>query len=625
MKRGVKAAPLGYVALLLITWLGISRWATIAASQPVLADAPRREAVFRALRAAFSDGAIGEVESSGRRWRGRATLWCGGRARSHASLESEGARLRITLDRASEDVALAGCRIQLDVDAGSGPLIESIAPLFALSIVPGVDGLGLRFGEREARLYPDELARDGMLAGWRPLPGFDLELGLDVRAALNHLALAVGADSATWRHVPHTFYRFRVESYVEAAARPSPSPSLPLVRGNPPAPPLSPETLREAARAGARYLVRHLHADGRYDYQYDTTTDQVLPGDDYSLPRHAGATYFLAQAAAEFPSDHAVFAEAAHRALAWLAQETGPMARCDRAAWTCVAAPDSARADLGSAALALLAAVEYREATADPRYADWSARLAAFLLAMQKPDGDYCHLYDLDADRRDEHTHLLYYSGEATFALARYAARLPAADPRRPVLDDAVDRALAWLTVRAYDHFAGGFYYGEDHWTCLALDAAWERLPLAHRERYGDFCEGFARFLDRSRFHPDEAIARAWPDLVGAYGFGPFLAPHPTPVGSRSEALISIHRIAERRGHTITAMRIAAAVRDSMRFLLAHQVRPDGAFAMPDPDAAVGAFLANDAQRHVRIDFVQHAGSAMLRASFVPSLSSPAP
>ena len=51
-----------------------------------------------------------------------------------------------------------------------------------------------------------------------------------------------------------------------------------------------------------------------------------------------------------------------------------------------------------------------------------------------------------------------------------------------------------------------------------------------------------------------------------------------------------------------------------MRFLLAHQIRDDSAYLMPNPEAARGGFLMSDVKRYIRIDFVQHACSAMLRA-----------
>jgi hypothetical protein len=54
-----------------------------------------------------------------------------------------------------------------------------------------------------------------------------------------------------------------------------------------------------------------------------------------------------------------------------------------------------------------------------------------------------------------------------------------------------------------------------------------------------------------------------------------------------------------------------------MGFLLQHQIRDDSAYLMPNPAAARGGFLMSDVKRVIRIDFVQHAGSAMLRAAEV--------
>ena len=51
-----------------------------------------------------------------------------------------------------------------------------------------------------------------------------------------------------------------------------------------------------------------------------------------------------------------------------------------------------------------------------------------------------------------------------------------------------------------------------------------------------------------------------------------------------------------------------------MQFLLDHQIRDDNAWLMANPEAARGGFLMSDVKRYVRVDFVQHSCSAMLRA-----------
>jgi hypothetical protein len=100
--------------------------------------------------------------------------------------------------------------------------------------------------------------------------------------------------------------------------------------------------------------------------------------------------------------------------------------------------------------------------------------------------------------------------------------------------------------------------------------------------------------------------------MVGSYGFSPVLPPHSTPVGSRSETVISTYNTQKRRGRPDPAT--LEQIRLGMQFLLAHQLRDDDTWLMQNPDAARGGFLMSDVKRFVRIDFIQHSCSAMLRA-----------
>ena len=161
---------------------------------------------------------------------------------------------------------------------------------------------------------------------------------------------------------------------------------------------------------------------------------------------------------------------------------------------------------------------------------------------MQLPNGDFRHIYWPDRDLREENIRLPYYSGEAALALARLAA-LPETPPELAArYAEAADRALTFLTGPYYDFFVGQFVFAEDHWTCLAADALWDRLSDDHRRRYTDFCDHFVGFLRDMQFSDEEAITRDQPDIAGAYGFSPILPPHDTPVGSRSECAISVWR-----------------------------------------------------------------------------------
>jgi hypothetical protein len=378
-------------------------------------------------------------------------------------------------------------------------------------------------------------------------------------------------------------------------------------------PPLTRDSIAAAARAGGDYLLRHLDEAGRFDYEYFTIEDTKPNGDGYSVPRHAGAASFLAQL---YALDHDPRVRTgAERALDALEKLRPEACGGDR---ICVGELGDTTVDIGSSALSLVATAEYVRTTGDHRYDAFAKGLIEFILSMQKADGDFCHLYRPRQRIRDEKTQLLYYSGEAAYGLGKVLGLGPAPDaPETKRLAAALDRALQYLAITSYDNLAGQFYVGEDHWTCMALDAGWDYLPVDHRERYARFCDGFGDFLRRSQFRAGESLVRAQPQLAGAYGMIAALAPHATPVGSRSETTISMWRIARRRGLPADDARVAhprEQVLDGMRFLLDHQIRDDNAYLMPNPEAARGGFLQSDVDRYIRIDFIQHGCSALLRS-----------
>jgi hypothetical protein len=638
-----------FTALLVAVWLGVWGWSRTPGFTPFSVE--ERAAVMRELRGAVSgnlpqgagggnlpqgagSGNLPQEAGRGNLPQGAAldrrlagalvvTLYDRGaplaRVESRRPILGEAAReaadrLRAELDGHAPPIApevRARARLKVDAIVARAPIVTTIEPLFALSLEPGVDGLGLDFDGREVLLTSDDLMRGDLLASRQPTQAMEFELGADTGALIRRLASEVGASGAEWRRARKRFFRFRADQFVEpAAAEKAGAAPLEVVRGNPrkPAALVEPtrERLRAAAIAGGQYLLRHLDAEGRFGYEYYTLADLEVAGAAYSLPRHGGGAYFLAQlyGATRDPA----FSDGARRALQFLKQRVPAGCDGERA---CVGEPDDRQVDIGAAALALTAAAEYQRATGDRAYEPWARRLANFIRSMQKPNGDFYHLYRPREDERDPRAKLLYYSGEAAFALAKLA-QIPGG-PVEPADLDALDRALDWLTRGEYDFFAGSFYFGEDHWTCLAADAAWERLPESHRLRYARFCDDFAKFLRRTQFTASDGVVEGQPDFAGAYGFSPLLPPHATPVGSRSEAMLSAYAIDRRLGEDGHETRAQIAL--GMRFLLAHQLDDDAGYLMPSPEAARGGILMSDVKRYIRIDFVQHSCSAMLRAA----------
>ena len=81
---------------------------------------------------------------------------------------------------------------------------------------------------------------------------------------------------------------------------------------------------------------------------------------------------------------------------------------------------------------------------------------------MQRPDGELMHEYDVEAQAPIDVQHL-YYSGETAFALLRAHAVLGNPEDLR-----VATGAMTHLTGAAWDFFGSRYYYGEEHWTCIA-------------------------------------------------------------------------------------------------------------------------------------------------------------
>jgi hypothetical protein len=608
MTRLRLAIGLPALALVLL-WVGVRLWFEVRPAAPL--PAATRTTVVHALRASLEGADPPRLEGAGLDRPSRGPAWV---SLIHAGAlvvqrECRGPTVGAALATCAAEVAAAvrglgwsaaeraAVRIKVDVTTAEGPVPAWPKVALAFGVVPGVDGLGVRLDGREARLLPDELLRDDLLNGQRLFERYgEIRTGLHVSRAVTVLARRLEVDGATWSRASKRFFRLRTDSFVEAAP-PSSGPPREVVRGAAPGEPrLDAAGARAAARSAAAYLVRHQRPDGSFNYVYETVHDAALTS-EYSGPRHFGVTSFLGEAyGAE--RDPAV-ATAVRRALAW--GEARINAGCSDARVACVAPSVATVADVGSTALALIAITQYRRHVEDRRLDPLAHRLAEFLLRMQRPDGSFMHHYRLAERRPDPRPRLAYYDGEATLALV--AVYRLSHDPRHL---DAARRGLDWLTKEQYRHFAGRFYFGEDHWTCIAAGAAW---PDLRDPVYEQFCRDYAAFVRRQQFGPGEQPA----DLRGAYGFSPFILPHTTPTGSRTEAMISAYLLG--RHHGRPDERIRGQVREALRYLLQQQLQPDSCYLCGDPERAAGGFLESPAARHVRMDFVQHSGSALLRGA----------
>ncbi len=534
-----------------------------------------------ALRAACASRPIAEAPQSAKTYRAPGVVlvdaWRGGR---RVDRSAHRGTLEVVVRDAARDISRGPCdestRFTLAVAMAAGSLVTRIPYLSAFSLVPLHDGLSATIDGRSAWITPSDLLASGAYDHGISTPLPELVLGVDLGALTEALAREVGVTADVLR-ARGAITRWRFGEIAEGHATREVA--------------VTEASLREASRRAARFLTRHQSADGRFIYLYDGRSNGETSG-YYDLARHAGTTMFLSlQGTLDGDADAR---RSARGALAWLSART---ASCGAPERRC-AAQGGRFVEIGSTALAVSAAAEYLAGGDDDGVRELLRGYTAFLRAQQRPDGEFMHQFDTEAGRPVD-VQFLYYSGESALALLRAHAVLR--DPRDL---DAASRALAHLSGRAWDFFGSRYYYGEEHWTCIAAGQARDVAPS--REAL-DFCLRWASWNRVIQYGPGET---PWPSR-GTYGVGPVLVPMLTPTGSRTEAFIETWELA--RALRVEVPTLRAQIEDGLGAILRHQWGPGPTHLFAAPEASEGGVPMGAASLTVRDDYIQHAGSAMVR------------
>jgi hypothetical protein len=490
-------------------------------------------------------------------------------------------------------VSVPGVALIEEQVVGEGALVTSIEPVFALSIVAGLDGVKATWNGVTAYVTPDDLLAHQAYDKDITIPSLTLSLGADV--PLIEALLAKGLNITVAELRAHAVLR-RIRTKRTGILRPNVDTKPEDV---------TPAKLRAAALDAARFLARGVGPDGRFRYTIDAPTDRTLPGYDWA--RHAGATFFLAQAAALDPDP--LLRDAALRSGRYVRDRETQ----DCGGVKCVGSDNVV--DVSSSALAVIAMLEIARTGLDPSFREPAVELTKFLRAQQRPDGEFMHLYDRQAKRPID-VQFLYSSGEATLALAR--AHELTGDPADL---DAARRGLAHLVGPAWSFFGDRYYFGEEHWTCQAMSELWDRAPDA---KALDFCERWREYDAHMMYAPGETPF----DADGAFGVGPVVTPRLTPVASRSEAgIATLEAMAKANVDPARRDALASQLRRSFALLLRQQLSPGLFYMFPKTVDVYGGMPGSPVDWQLRIDYAQHAGSAMIRAAAVwaRGVSAPVP
>src|SRR5699024_6105858 len=113
---------------------------------------------------------------------------------------------------------------------------------------------------------------------------------------------------------------------------------------------------------------------------------------------------------------------------------------------------------LGSNATAILAMAKYMEVTGDRTYVKVAQDLARGILEMRLPDNSFIHVLQYPGFSIKELNRIIYYEGEAIFALLRLYA---------------IDKQVEWLEASkvTFDYFIENDYWKHhDHWLSYAAN-----------------------------------------------------------------------------------------------------------------------------------------------------------
>ncbi|WP_315761733.1 hypothetical protein [Sphingomonas sp. Y38-1Y] len=335
-----------------------------------------------------------------------------------------------------------------------------------------------------------------------------------------------------------------------------------------------PALLTQLIDGGARYLATQVGDDGRFSYGWHACFDR--PIESYNSLRHASTVYAMLEAW-EVTRDPLVLA-AIDRALVHLVGDL--IVRTGDAAFVAEA---NGELKLGGNAVALLALVKHAELMGTEANRPLMERLANGIVAMQDAHtGRFVHVLDHPSLAVKDPFRIIYYDGEAAFALTR-------------MYELTGDISLLRAVERAFDHFIdAGHAKAHDHWLAYAVEALSRYSAHPRYFKFGvDNVRGYLDFVERriTTFPTLLELMMATRSLIERMRRDPGAAP----------MLASLDL-----DHFDRAMHARA------RHLLTGRFWPELAMFYANPDRIVGSFFIRHHGFRVRIDDVEHYLSALI-------------
>ena len=368
---------------------------------------------------------------------------------------------------------------------------------------------------------------------------------------------------------------------------------------------LSAELLHERIDMAKDYLAAAVDADGRFTYRINLSGETPRPA--YNVLRHAGTIYALGQVHER--GGEPEVAKPISRATDYLIQRYVRTPE-DGSGWLAVFSrpdeesldTDGPEAKLGGAGLALLAMDAARDSGALDVNVETMKALGRFMLFMQHGDGSFHSKYSESEGYLAFQS--LYYPGEAILGFIRLYEAEP--DPRWL-------RAAALGTAHLVETRRGETDLPADHWLMLAMEpllglyGQLDQPPVSATEIREHMLQlGLSMISEQEEAERDGGPSGSFARDGRC-----------TPTATRLEGLAALWRSMGAWGLDSDRARVADSVGRGTQFLLTCQVLEGegigGVLRAQKPlDSADSSF--NRRQAEIRIDYVQHAISAMYGA-----------
>lgn len=327
------------------------------------------------------------------------------------------------------------------------------------------------------------------------------------------------------------------------------------------------DVLSQVIGDASNFLSRQVDAEGRFIYGYHPCFDRQIPA--YNALRHASTTYSMLEAW-ELTREPRLLA-AIKRALEYLCR-----AFIRTAGGMAFVVDTGDEVKLGANATAILAMSKYASLVDADRYAATMEKLALGVLHMQARDGSFTHVLNWPDLAVKEKFRIVYYEGEAAFALMRLYS---------------LTKDGRWIAAveKAFEHFIEKDYWQHhDHWLGYCTNELTLYRPELRYFRFG--IQNFDGFLD-------------------------FVLQRITTFPTLLEMMMAGRKMLDRLKEMPEGAQLLAGVDEekfnrAMHFRAAYLLNgyfwPEYAMFFRNPDRILGSFFIRHHAFRVRIDDVEH-------------------